>query len=42
VDGTASSEPYAEQYVARHLLNAPALRGNVVLTRSDLIGLLTR
>jgi nicotinamidase-related amidase len=37
VDGTASSEPYAEQYVAWHLMNAPALRGNVTLTRTDLI-----
>jgi len=39
VDGMASSEPYAEQYVAWHLLNAPAVRGNVTLTRMDMIGL---
>lgn len=39
VDGTASSERYAEQYVAWHLMNAPAVRGNVVLTRTDMIGL---
>ena len=38
VDGTASSDPYAEQYVAWHLMNAPAVRGNVVLTRTDMIG----
>jgi nicotinamidase-related amidase len=38
VDGTASSDLYAEQYVAWHLLNAPGVRGNVILTRSDLIG----
>jgi nicotinamidase-related amidase len=38
VDGTASSDPYAEQYVAWHLLNAPGVRGNVTLTRSDMIG----
>ncbi len=37
VDCTASSEPYAEQYVAWHLMNAPAVRGNVTLTRTDLI-----
>jgi nicotinamidase-related amidase len=38
VDGTASSELYAEQYVAWQLANAPALRGNVTLTRVDMIG----
>ncbi len=37
VDGTASSNTYAEQYVAWHLMNAPGVRGNVVLTRTDLI-----
>lgn len=37
VDGTASSEPYAEQYVAWQLANAPALRGNVTLTKIDMI-----
>jgi nicotinamidase-related amidase len=39
VDGTASSEPYAEQYVAWQLANAPALKGNVTLTKVDMIGL---
>jgi nicotinamidase-related amidase len=39
VDGTASASLYAEQYVAWHLMNAPGVRGNVVLTRSDLISL---
>ncbi len=38
VDGTASSAAYAEQYVAWHLMNAPAVKGNVTLTRTDLIG----
>jgi len=38
VDGTASSELYAEQYVAWHLMNAPGVRGNVTLTRIDMIG----
>ena len=38
VDGTASSSLYAEQYVAWHLMNAPGVRGNVVLTSTDLIG----
>jgi nicotinamidase-related amidase len=38
VDGTASSDLYAEQYVAWHLMNAPGVRGNVILTRCDLIG----
>jgi nicotinamidase-related amidase len=37
VDGTASPTLYAEQYVAWHLMNAPAVRGNVTLTRTDLI-----
>jgi nicotinamidase-related amidase len=39
VDGTASSSLYAEQYVAWHLCNAPGVRGNVVLTRCEAIGL---
>lgn len=39
VDGTASSSLYAEQYVAWHLQNAPGVKGNVTLTRTDLIGL---
>jgi nicotinamidase-related amidase len=38
VDGTASGSLYAEQYVAWHLVNAPGVRGNVALTRCDLIG----
>jgi nicotinamidase-related amidase len=37
VDGTASSSMYAEQYVAWHLMNAPGVRGNVSLTRTDMI-----
>jgi nicotinamidase-related amidase len=37
LDCTASGELYAEQYVAWHLMNAPGVRGNVTLTRSDLI-----
>lgn len=32
VDGIASTEAYAEQYVAWHLVNAPGVRGNVTLT----------
>jgi nicotinamidase-related amidase len=38
VDATASSSLYAEQYVAWHLMNAPGVRGNVTLSRTDLIG----
>jgi nicotinamidase-related amidase len=37
VDGMPSSELYAEQYVVWHALNAPATKGNVTVTRSDLI-----
>lgn len=37
VDGTGSAEIYAEQYVAWHLMNAPAVKGNVTLTRTDWI-----
>ena len=38
VDGTAALDTYAEQYVAWHLLNAPATKGIVILTKVDLIG----
>lgn len=38
VDGMSSTEPYAEQYVAWHLVNAPGLSGKTVLTRIDAIG----
>ena len=37
VDGIPSSELYAEQYVVWHALNAPATKGNVTVTRGDLI-----
>lgn len=37
VDGISSSELYAEQYVVWHMLNAPATKGNVVVTKSDMI-----
>jgi nicotinamidase-related amidase len=37
VDGMPSSEIYAEQYVVWHLLNAPGTKGNVTVTRSDMI-----
>ena len=37
VDGIPSSELYAEQYVVWHALNAPATRGNVTVTQSDMI-----
>ena len=37
VEGMSSSELYAEQYVAWHMLNAPATRGNVIVTKSDMI-----
>lgn len=32
VDAIASTEAYAEQYVAWHLVNAPGVKGNVTLT----------
>jgi nicotinamidase-related amidase len=38
VDGMTSATPYAEQYTAWHLLNAPGTRQKATLTRFDLIG----
>lgn len=38
VDGMSSATPYAEQYTAWHLLNAPGTRQKATLTRFDLIG----
>lgn len=38
VDGMPSDNPYVEQYVAWHLLNAPGTRAAATLSRSDLIG----
>jgi len=38
VDGMTSTTPCAEQYTARHLLNAPGTRQKATLTRFDLIG----
>jgi nicotinamidase-related amidase len=37
VDGMSSSELYAEQYTAWHLVNAPGSRRRTRLTRTDLI-----
>jgi nicotinamidase-related amidase len=37
VDGMSAGEPYAEQYTAWHLVNAPGSRRQVTLTRTDLI-----
>lgn len=37
IDGMASSELYAEQYIVWHALNAPATKGNVTVTISSLI-----
>ena len=37
VDGMSAGEPYAEQYSAWHLANAPGSRRQVTLTRTDLI-----
>ncbi len=36
VDGM-SADPYAEQYTAWHLLNAPAIAPKVTLTKSDMV-----
>jgi nicotinamidase-related amidase len=38
VDGMSAGDPYAEQYTAWHLANAPGTRGNTTLTRMSLIG----
>jgi len=37
VDCTAALDTYAEQYVAWHLLNAPATKGNVTLSSAEQI-----
>ncbi len=37
VDGMASGNPYAEQYTAWHLLNAPRVGPQVTLTKMDMI-----
>lgn len=38
VDGASSINPYAEQYTAWHLANAPRIGPQVTLTRIDLVG----
>lgn len=38
VDGMSSSNPYAEQYTAWHLTNAPRIGQQTTLTKIDLIG----
>ena len=37
VDGVSSDQPFAEQYVAWHVMNAPGIAGHAVLSRTDLI-----
>ena len=37
VDGVSSTNPYAEQYTAWHLTNAPRIGPQVTLTRIDLV-----
>jgi nicotinamidase-related amidase len=37
VDGMASANPYAEQYTAWHLMNAPRIGPQVTLTKTDMI-----
>lgn len=37
VDGVSADDPYAEQYTAWHLANAPGTRRQTTLTRSELI-----
>lgn len=37
VDGMSSTEPYAEQYTAWHLVNALGTRRRTTLTRTDLV-----
>jgi nicotinamidase-related amidase len=39
VDGMSASDPYAEQYTAWHLVNAPGSRRRTTLTRIELIKL---
>lgn len=38
VDGVSAEDSFAELYTAWHLLNAPAVKGKVVLTKVSLIG----
>ena len=38
VDGISADIPYAEQYVAWHMLNAPRIGAQSTLTKIDLIG----
>lgn len=37
VDGMSAADPFAEQYVAWHLTNAPVIGPNVTLTKFDLL-----
>jgi hypothetical protein len=37
VDGMSSTEPYAEQYVAWHMMNAPGVSAKTTLTSIDQI-----
>lgn len=37
VDGMSASDPYAEQYTAWHLVNAPGTRRRTTLTKTELI-----
>ncbi len=37
VDGMSAEDPYAEQYTAWHLVNAPGTRGQTTLTKISLI-----
>ena len=37
VDGMSAGEPYAEQYTAWHIVNAPGTRRSSVVTRAELI-----
>ncbi|MFT4181254.1 MAG: isochorismatase family protein [Rhizobium sp.] len=37
VDGMSSTEPYGEQYVAWHMVNAPGVAQKTTLTRIDMI-----
>ena len=37
VDAISSDQPFAEQYAAWHVMNAPGIAGHAVLSRTDLI-----
>jgi nicotinamidase-related amidase len=37
VDGVSAGDPYIEQYTAWHLMNAPRVGAQVILTRMDMI-----